>query len=59
MLPPQVYWGPVQQLSVGARSAGGDADVAALLAGGSVLRGTVACTSGAQICACICFFQLR
>lgn len=43
----QVYFGPAQRLSVGARTAGGTADVAVLLDDGTVWRGAVPCAAGA------------
>ncbi|PRW20834.1 hypothetical protein C2E21_8605 [Chlorella sorokiniana] len=40
----QVYWGPANQLTVGARDASGSADLAVLLADGTVWRALVPCT---------------
>ncbi len=42
----QVYWGSARQLTVGARDDGGSADLAVLLADGTVWRALVPCTVG-------------
>lgn len=50
----QVYWGPARQLTVGTRDSAGNADVAVLLADGTVWRALVPCTVGELWCALGC-----